>query len=57
MKILLKSFFDNKKIIFIILNKIDLISKNDLITKIGFINKKYNLENIFPISSKNIYWN
>ena len=50
---LIKSLFDDKKIIFIVLNKIDLISKNNLIPQIDFINKKYNLNDIFPISSKN----
>ena len=51
--ILVKNFIHDNKVILIILNKIDLIPKINLMPQIDLINKKYQLQNIFPISSKN----
>ncbi len=42
----------NKKDLYIILNKIDLINKNELLPIIKKLNSEYKIDNIFPISSK-----
>ena len=52
-KLIIEKIFEKKSDVILVLNKIDLLPKEDLLKKISEIKNLYNFEEIFLISAKN----